>query len=144
MKKHEEIGSAAQVVDYLAQLTPKQAKAVPLLATGATATEVAKIINVSPGQLSAWKKDAVFMRALAETRRGTLREVEHELISLAREAVKTVQELMTGSTNEQVRLRAAAIVFERVDAWAARDGDPVTMEDGHSLRDVLSALIGDR
>ena len=139
-KKDEEIGSSAQGADYLAGLSSKQARAIPMLAVGATAVEVAKAVSVSPSQLSAWRKNPGFMRALADARRSMIREAEHELVSLARDAVKTVSELMTKSTNELIRLRAATIVFARIDAWSARDGDQAATDGGHSLQEVLSAL----
>ena len=98
----------------LANLTPKQTKCLPLLAVGCTAKEVSEQIKVSQVQISEWKHDPNFMAALDSARRATLRDAEVALSGLALDAVKMLRELLNNASSEQVRLRTATYVIDRL------------------------------
>ncbi len=56
------------------ELTPKQVKALPLIAAGATAAEVSKTLGISQQRISEWRHDAKFLSALENARREALAE----------------------------------------------------------------------
>jgi|GEM_PF-2609046 len=98
-----------------ARLTPKQIRALPLLASGLSAKEVSKRINISQAQISAWRQDTVFMAALDDYRRNAMREAEAALSGLAMDAVQALRESLTSASSDQTRLRAAIYIIDRFD-----------------------------
>jgi len=96
-------------------LTPKQTKALPLLAAGEPANEVSKKLKISKQQISEWKHDFRFTNALEEIRRDAFTEANKALAGLALDSVETVQNLMLNAKSEQVRLRAAMYAIDRLD-----------------------------
>jgi len=97
---------------YLAALTPKQVKALPLLAAGDTAVEVSKKLNISKQSLSEWRQDTNFIQALEHVRRESLMVAVTSIEGLAIEAVMTLKTLMVNSSSEQLQLRAAIFIIE--------------------------------
>lgn len=99
----------------ISKLTPKQTKALPLLAVGESAVEVSKRVKVSKQTISEWKHDPKFTDALEEVRRDAFSEANKALAGLALESVQTVKELMGSAESEQVRLRAAMYAIDKLD-----------------------------
>ena len=95
-------------------LTAKQAKCLPLLAVGMTASDVSKKLKVSQVQISEWRHDPNFMTALDTIRRNALRDAEIALTGLAMDAVQVLRESLNNSTSEQAKLRAAMFVIDRL------------------------------
>ncbi len=99
----------------ISKLTPKQTKALPLLAAGEPAVKVSKKLKISKQQISEWKHDSNFTSALENIRRDAFSEANKALAGLALDAVQTVQDLMLNAESEQVRLRAAMYAIDRLD-----------------------------
>ena len=104
-----------QIADLLLVLTPKQVKALPLLATGESAVNVSRKLKISKQRLSEWKKDENFSNALKCTRREALNDAIFAIEGLANKSVETLMNLMVNSSNEQVRLRAAIFTIEHLE-----------------------------
>jgi len=128
-----------------AELTPKQIKALPLLAIGCSASEVSGKVNVSQVQISEWKRNPKFMTALDIVRRNALRDAESALTGLAMKAVQTLHELLNNASSEQTKLRAAIYIIDRLSFAATME----LMETGASrtvnmglLLDALGAQPG--
>lgn len=111
MKKLEE---NAGKPSYLADLTPKQIKALPFLASGVTATEASNKLGISQQQISSWQRDDNFQIALNAVRRDAMRDAETALSGLAMNAVKTLRESLNSASSEQTRLRAAMYIIDRL------------------------------
>ena len=99
---------------YLANLTAKQAKALPLLASGITASDVSKQLKISQQQISNWKQDDKFQIALNTVRRNALRDAEMALSGLGTDAINAIRESLSNASSEQTRLRAAMYVIDRL------------------------------
>ena len=105
----------------ISELTPKQTKALPLLAAGESAVEVSKKLKISKQQISGWKHDSKFTRALEEIRRDAFSEANEALAGLAQDSVRTVKELILNAKSEQVRLRAAMYAIDKLDLQYLKD-----------------------
>lgn len=103
------------------ELTPKQTKALPLLAAGESAVEVSKKLKISKQQISGWKHDSKFTRALEEIRRDAFSEANEALAGLAHDSVRTLKELILHAKSEQVRLRAAMYAIDKLDLQYLKD-----------------------
>jgi len=116
----------------ISELTPKQTKALPLLAAGESAVEVSKKVKVSKQQISGWKHDSNFTYALEEVRRDAFSEANKALAGLAIDSVRTVKELLINAESEQVRLRAAMFAIDKLDLKYLKDDasslDRINME----------------
>ena len=104
-----------EVWHILGGITPKQTKALPLLAAGESAVEVSIKVKVSKQTISGWKHDPKFTDALEEVRREAFSEANKALAELAMDSVRTVKELMSNAESEQVRLRAAMFAIDKLD-----------------------------
>lgn len=102
-------------------LTPKQVKALPLLAIGCSAVEVSKKIKISQVQLSEWKRDPNFMSAINLVRSKAITEAGDALTVLAIDAVNILKDLMNNASSEQTKLRAALYVIDRFDYQSTND-----------------------
>lgn len=96
----------------VSKLTPKQVQALPLLARGMLAIEVASQIEVSPQQISQWKKDAAFMGALTALRWEQLHSAIAHIQALARVATANLENLMLEAKDDRTRLEACKYVLE--------------------------------
>ena len=105
-----------------AALTPKQLQALPLLARGTLATEVASQIDVSPQQISSWKKDAVFCKALSRLRSEQLYSSIAHVQALTRVATTGLEKIITEAKDEKVRLEACKYVLEVAGVNHGKDG----------------------
>lgn len=97
-----------------AELTSKQVKCLPFLAIGCTAAEVAEKVKVSQVQISEWKRNPQFMSALDTVRRNALSDAGTALTALANDAVQTLRELLINASSEQVKLRAAMYIIDKL------------------------------
>ena len=122
------------------ELTPKQVKALPLLAAGATAAEVSKTLGISQQQMSEWRHDPTFLSALEEARRDALSNAYHALHHLAKEAVQTLLVLLRDAQNEQVRLKAAMYVIDRLDLHNLPSDTQPGTDQPINMNNLLAAL----
>ncbi|MDH5377048.1 MAG: hypothetical protein OEX00_01850 [Gammaproteobacteria bacterium] len=124
----------------ISKLTPKQLRALPLLASGMVAKEVALTVNVSQVQISNWKKNEEFMEELGRARKEVVRETETRLVGLAIEAVSALGDLMKNARSESSKLRAAIYLIERVGFQVSLDGYGKGGKKGIDMDLLLTAL----
>ena len=106
-------------MDNLSDLTPKQVQALPLIAVGVSAIEVAKKIGVSPQQISVWKKQTNFLTELRRIRSDAMSEAVCALSAMAIAAVEVMGSLLREAENESVRLKAAIFLIEKYpEVWS--------------------------
>jgi len=104
-----------QSTDYLSSLTPKQVKALPLLAAGETAVKVSRKLKISKQSLSEWRQDTNFIQALEYMRKEALSEAVTSIEGLAGDAVLILKTLMVNASSEQLQLRAAIFIIEHLN-----------------------------
>jgi hypothetical protein len=94
-------------------LTPQQATALPLLASGAKKKDAAATVGVCPQTISMWLREPHFSAAL-RTQREKLTALASERLRDATEAaVDTVLDLMQ-SGSEAIKFKAATYILDRV------------------------------
>ena len=104
-------GKKAQDVEEPVALTPVQETVIAHLLAGKTQADAAQEVGLRPEQVSRWKSDDPTF--VAEFNRRTLALWDSnraELLDLAREARKTLRDLLT-SENDSIRLRAAVSIL---------------------------------
>ena len=118
-------------------LTPIQEQAAMLLASGESITAVADKLNLNRGTIYKWQKDVTykcfFNRQCADNR-STL---AIGLFGLAQEALTAVRDCLH-SQNEQIRLKAAMWLTERLDNFSIGQTDvreAIKQNCTHSLFD---------
>lgn len=131
----------AQATEEPVALTPAQETVIAQLLAGKTQADAAQEAGVRPEQVSRWKSDDPAF--VAEYNRRTLSLWESnraELLDLAREARKTLRELLT-SENDSIRLRAAVSILnaqQEPDRFMPTTPGAVAMEQ--SRQKVLDSL----
>jgi predicted aminopeptidase len=94
-----------------AELTPDQATAVDILATGGSLDDVQKATTVEAATVRAWLRDADFVAAL-NVRTNEVRDAHLErLRAMVPKALDTLEGLLE-SQDEAVRLRVASYVLK--------------------------------
>lgn len=88
-------------------LTPKQLKAIPLMAQGMMGVEVAKEISVAPQTISEWRKSFEFMAELNDYRFQLLENARSQLQYAPSKAVQTLYDLMENSESDETKRKAA-------------------------------------
>jgi len=120
-----------QLTDFLSDLTPKQVKALPLLAAGETAIEVSNRLKISKQSLSEWRHDTNFIQALQYMRKESLDAAVVSIEGLAGDAVLTLRTLMVTASSEQLKLRAAIFIIEHLNLKELHKGE----ESGNNYHD---------
>ena len=103
-------------------LTPKQVQALPLLARGMLAVEVAGQIDVTPQQISTWKKDKVFMLAVNALRWEQIYSSIAHIQALARVATAGLERVILEAKDDKARLEACKYVLEVAGINLGREG----------------------
>ena len=94
------------------RLTPKQQKALPLLASGMTGIECAKIVGVKPPTVSDWINHCPAFAAALEKLRGQVsQEAIADLQASVAMAGREVRRLIATSASDAVRLKACEFVI---------------------------------
>jgi transposase-like protein len=88
----------------------KQTMAVELLASGMTVTEVARQLGADPSTVHRWLNDPFFAAELEARRDEIIESMLDQHLLASRMATAKLMELMD-SDNEQVALRAAAVLY---------------------------------
>jgi hypothetical protein len=102
-------------------LSPQQINSLPMLAAGESAKFVAEKIGVTPQTISLWlNHDPDFRLGLWLFKNDALDAALSQLQTLAIEAVFVVRKLLLEGSTEQIRLKAAQLVIDRLDT----DGRP--------------------
>lgn len=107
-------------------LTPQQEKAVILLASGQTITEVAKHLNIERSTLYQWGAKANFKAYFNSLTKEIQDNTENCLFGLLEEALKTLRDSLN-SKNESVKLKAALSIIDRTKDIKVGETDPVQM-----------------
>lgn len=95
-------------------MTPKQRRALPLIACGKTAKEISEELNIDPSTISRWKnQDKAFMEELRPLQQLAGINSVNQLQAVSPQAVDEVQRIMTTSDNEALRLKAATFIIEK-------------------------------
>lgn len=120
-------------------LTPKQVKAIPLMAQGKLGVDVAKEIGVTPQTISEWKKSEVFNKAVDSFRSNSLKEAEKVLSSLSLKSVNVLGEILETSSNDSIRLKVAIFIIDKLDiqGYFPSDSDkPKSVDMDNLLRSL--------
>lgn len=128
-----------------AELSPDQATAVDLLATGGSLDDVQKATTVEAATVRAWLRDADFVAAL-NVRTNEVRDTQvARLRSLVPAALDTLEKLV-GDPDPAVRLRAATYVLKATGVegvqWLRIDATtPSNVRAGWEHKERLDALL---
>jgi transposase len=107
-------------------LTPKQKKAAVLLASGKSMTETAKEVKIERSTLYQWAEKANF-KAYYNSLVKELQTISvNSLFGLADKAFEVLRESLKAK-NENVRLKAALNIIDRIKNVKVGETDPVQM-----------------
>jgi len=95
-------------------LSPRQQRAVLLLAEGKTVTEAAKALDLSRETVSGWQRRAAFEAALNLVRAEIMESATGRLLRLVYRATEAMEQALQ-SEDEQVRLKAAIEVLRQTE-----------------------------
>jgi len=103
------------------RLTPRQERALRLLASGCTMKTAAKRVGVNERTVRRWRESRTFDAALSAASHRLHEEAFEFLRSRSLAAARTIDRLRRCAAHESVRLRAAAYEIEAPWAEAIRD-----------------------
>lgn len=116
------------------KLTPKQKKAIPLLASGIAGKDVACAINCNPATVSQWiNHDVAFQGTLNAFSEAGLREAQLKLESLASQAIDSLHGLLLDAQSEQVRLKAIELILTTLNIGGGQKQQGIIMKSIESL-----------
>ena len=92
-------------------LTPQQADACMMIASGESITKVAKKLKINRSTIYQWLKDMHFKKCLDEQCRENQEEARNMLRGMRLKAVETIRDLMS-SGDEKTRLKASIWMLE--------------------------------
>jgi hypothetical protein len=98
----------------MSELKPIQEKAAVLLASGKTARDVAKEVDVTPETISHWRQIASFRALEHKLKWEALNSARDEMQALTSKAVSTLKDVMQNGKTDAARLKAAEIVLMHV------------------------------
>lgn len=124
--------------------TSKQAKALPLLASGMTGVATAQAVGCKASTVSEWlhNKEA-FVNELERLREQATQQAMEQLQGMFSMAVTEVQKILTTSPTDAIRLKAAMFIIEGVAPAKAvlhRATDPDTLVELGQLQQVFAQL----
>ena len=126
------------------QWTPKQAKALPLLASGMTGVATALAVGCKASTVSDWlHNNAAFVNELERLREQVSNQAMAQLQGTLSMAVTEVQKILTTSPVDAVRLKAAMFIIEGmapIKAVSKRTADPDTLVELGQLHQVFAQL----
>ena len=97
------------------KLTSQQQKALELLGTGKTITEVASSLDLNRTTIWRWTKTPEFQASLNTMIAEARVEVQQSLIALQEKAIEALKECLS-SSNDMVRLKTALSVLDKASA----------------------------
>ena len=101
----------------------RKARAIELLASGATANKAAEVLGVSDKTIQTWMKSEPFQRELAAITGEARSAISRRIASLAAKALSTCEEILDDPTAERwARLRAAESILSRAGFDAPAQG----------------------
>lgn len=124
--------------------TPKQAKALPLLASGMTGVATAQSVGCKASTVSDWlNNNQAFVTELERLREHATRQAMDQFRGTFSMAVSEVQKILTTSPTDAIRLKAAMFIIEGVspaNATLQRSIDPATTVELGQLHQVFKEL----
>jgi transposase len=130
------------------KITAKQTRALPLLASGMSGADAAKIVGVKPSTISEWLNHCPdFIDALEGLRDAGMRQAMGRLQGTISTAVDELQRILTSSKTDAVRLKAAQFVVETYGITKERNQvllDPISRAELAVVGDILKGLGGNR
>jgi len=120
-------------------LTPQQATALPLLASGALKKDAAEAAGVCAQTVSAWLHQPHFTAAL-QAQRKQLAGLASERLSKLVGTAATVLEKLLESGSEAVQFRTATYVLDRVALLTAGDTLRAVQPNSDDPRELLASL----
>ena len=103
------------------KLSPKQQKAITLLASGTSKRETAEAVGVTPQTISEWHRNPDFQAARNALQRDQLDAARTHLQALAKDAASTLSDVMRNADSHETRRRAALDVLEMAGLAGDRD-----------------------
>lgn len=95
------------------QLTPKQQRAITLLASGKSARATAAVLKCGERTVRNWLSLPSFKAALAEAEAGVLADLSRQVLTLPEKAIEVVRAVLEDDTaSASTRLRAAALAID--------------------------------
>ena len=101
----------------MADLKPKQIEAAALLASGETVTSAAVKVGVARETVHEWLKDNRFTAHVNTLKHEIIDAVVAQIQSASTLALATINDLMTSSKNDSIRLAAAIKILEATHAF---------------------------
>ena len=130
------------------KITAKQTRALPLLASGVSGLEAAKIVGVKASTVSEWLNHCPdFIDALERLREAGMRQAMGQLQGTLSTAVEELRRILTTSKTDAVRLKAAQFIVEAYGIAKERDQahlNSVSREELAVVGDILKGLGGSR
>jgi hypothetical protein len=124
--------------------TPKQAKALPLLASGMTGAATALAVGCKASTVSDWlHNNEAFVNELERLREQATQQAMGQLQGTFAMAVTEIQRILTSSPADAVRLKAAMFIIDGVAPTKTRlqrGGDPDTLVELGQLHQVFAQL----
>ncbi len=124
--------------------TPKQAKALPLLASGMTGVATAQAVGCKASTVSDWlHNNQAFVNELERLREQATRQAMDQLHGTFSMAVNEVQKILTSSPTDAIRLKAAMFIIEGVSptkAMLPKNIDPDSIVELGQLHQVFKQL----
>jgi hypothetical protein len=124
--------------------TPKQAKALPLLASGMTGVATAQAVGCKASTVSDWlHNNAAFVSELEQLRGQATRQAMDQLQGSLTMAVSELQKLLTTSTTDAIRLKAAMFVIEGMTPMKSlqrKTLDPASELEMNQIHQVFNQL----
>lgn len=97
------------------ELTPVQEQAAYKLATGESITSVAESLNLNRSTIYQWQQSPIFKYVVNQFRKEAKDYMKGSLLGMMDEALMTLKGLLK-SSNDQVKMKAALAVIDKVDA----------------------------
>ena len=115
--------SEVEETNRMTGLSPIQEKAVSLLISGKTITDVSNELNIDRGTLYNWTEKINFESYYSKLCIEIKRNVKNELMSFYDKALNAIL-MGLQSDNESIKIKTAFWLFERLDSQTIGETDP--------------------
>lgn len=102
------------------ELTFKQKAAIEMIEAGLSSGEITKRLSISRVTLADWRNTPHFAEELCRRQDAIMVTLRDMILGLGVDACNCLKDVMTNGETEAVRVRAAQIVLDKIDAWEER------------------------
>jgi len=136
--------------DNLNTITPKQLKAISLLASGLTCADVSKKIHVTPQTISVWNKSPAFVAQVNKLKQEMLDSTRSRLIKLGSLAIEELEKLLKECPSYETKRRAINDIFQLIGlsdpssglyGWGIGPTTAESVEEGWKVKSNLNLNI---